>query len=409
MRIINLIILSILSISLFGQNYNYKADIEAIKQNGFHKILLSPEITSQLNNQFFDIRLYNAETEIPYILYKESAVTEQELFVEYEITEIEHKKAQRYTRIVIHNPNKTEINNIVLRIKNSDVRKRLKLNASYNQQEWYVLKDNYYYNSIYNSPNTSEIRVLNFPLSDYEYYELLIDDFFDKPINIIQAGYYNLVKENGKYTELKNIAFTTIDTLKETIITLPVGGNYIDKISFEIDTPKYYYREAEIFVKRTKNLKKKKLAYDEIIGSFNLISNSSNTFIVNNLKEDTIYIRIKNNDNLKLNINKISLFQLNKYITAELNAGSNYYLKYSDKNAKKPNYDLSYFTDSIPANLPTIKTKTPKKILNPDETDKSGNFEIRNYWLWISIIIVAVFLFYMSFKMIRENKKSDSQ
>ena len=95
---------------------------------------------------------------------------------------------------------------------------------------------------------------------------------------------------------------------------------------------------------------------------------------------------------------------MNKYITAELDTQNMYCLKFSDKNTGKPNYDLKYFTDNIPDNLKVISTKLPEKISKTDELGGRGNFNIRNYWLWISIILIAVLLSYMSFTMIRENK-----
>ena len=402
----SILTLVLTSTLLYSQEFKYKAGVENVETEEFYKIHISPEITSKLKSDFSDIRLLDsANVEIPYLLYTEKIISEKELFVEYEIVELEHLKSRNYTRIVIRNKNKSEINNIVLRIKNADVRKHLKLNASYDNKNWYVLKDNYYYNSINNYENTSEIRVLNFPLSDYEYYELLIGDCFDKPINITNAGYYDLVKEKGKYTELQDIFFTSYDTLKETTIIIPNNGYYINKISFDIDTPKYYLREAEIFLRRTELYNNRKETYHDNIAYFNLISNSSNTFSLNGLNADTIYIRIKNNDNLPLNINKIRLFELNKYITSELNPTQKYSLYFSDEKADKAIYDLKYFTDSIPEGLQIIKVNKVQKLSIKSDGKESNNLNMKSYWLWIIISVVAIILFYMSFKMIKDLKK----
>ena len=401
-----IIILALISIISFGQEYNYRSDVEKLNKNEFCKIFLPTDITAKLKNDFSDIRLYDSNNvEIPYVFQQEQISTEIELFTEYEIIEIEHIKRYAYTRLVIHNPSKNKINNIALRIKNADVRKHLKLNASYDNENWYVLKDNYYYNSINNIENTSEIRILNFPLSDYEYYELLIGDCYDKPINITQAGYYNTHKENGKYTEISDIKYSIKDSLKQTFVEVITNGNYIDKIIFDIDSPRYYYREAELFVKRAENLKKKTRMYEEQIANINLISNSSNSFNMGNLKEDTIYIKINNNDNQALNINEIKFMQLNKYLIAELGKNKTYYLKFSDKKSNKPNYDLKYFTDSIPENLTIISTSNIVEIKKP-KLEKNNNFNLNSYWLWFVIIIVAGLLFYMSYKMIKDNNPS---
>lgn len=401
------VIISILIISSFvsyGQMFDYKADINKIDSNGFCKILLPQEVTSKLKYDFSDVRIYNSENiEVPYILRAENAINEKELFFEYKIIEKKHLKTKGYTRIVIHNPAKNKINNIVLRIKNADVRKQLKLNASYDNKTWYVLKDNYYYNSINSYNETSEIRVLNFPLSDYEYYELLIDDFYDKPINITKAGFYDLVKENGKYSEIKNISFLISNINKESIIKIPVNNNYIDKISFKISNPKYYHRNAEIYVKKTVNARKQKKVYESHIGSFNIISNSSNSFNIRNLQTDTLFVKIQNNDNQAVKIYDIKLYQLNKYLITELSSEDTYTLKFSDKKANKAVYDLEYFSDKIPENLNILEVSNIRQI-SKTKTNNSNNINFSSYWLWISVIGIAALLAYMSYSMIREKK-----
>ncbi len=399
------IILSIFIISSFisfGQDYKYKANISDIKENGFVKVLLPCELTSKLNANFTDIRIFDSTNiEIPYIIDIEKPISEKEFFKEYEIIEKKHFKRRSYTRIVIHNPTKTKINNIVLRIKNADVRKQLKLNASNDNKNWYVLKDNYYYNSINSYNETSEIRILNFPLSDYEYYELLIDDFYDKPINITQAGFYDLVKENGKYSEITNTSFTISNIKKETIIKIPVNNNFINKISFKISNPRYYKRDAEIYVRKTINKRKHKKVYDSNIASFNIISNSNNSFIISNLQADTLFVKINNNDNQALQIDDIKLYQLNKYLISELSSENTYMLKFSDRKAKKAIYDLQFFSDKIPENLKVLEVSNIKQI-SETKANKSNNINFSNYWLWISVIVIAGLLGYMSYSMIRD-------
>ena len=406
MRKILIIGLTILSVSLFGQSFKYKSEVQKSSENAFVKIALTPNITSKLNTDFTDIRIYDSsKVEVPYIFYQEQRVSEKELFVEYAILTTVHDEKMGYTRIIIRNPSKSKINNIVLRIKNADVRKHLKLNGSYDHKNWYVLKDNYYYNSIHSNSSTSEIRVMNFPLSDYEYYELLIGDCFDRPINILKAGYYNLVKENGKYTELSIPDYQVFDTLKETLISIPIKNNYIDKIAFEIDTPKYYHRNVEVFVHSTIKHKRKTRIIEKQIKSFHLISNSSNVLDLSNIQADTLFIRIRNEDNPSLKIHNIKLYQLNKYLVADLSKDNSYNLLFSDSKAKRPHYDLVYFADSIQENLKVIGAGDIVKIENPKENEKNGNFNLNDYWLWIIIIGVALLLAYMSYGMIKDRKE----
>ncbi len=401
--LITLIILLVGS-QVTANNFKYKAEIEPVDTSDFYKIKLSPEIIAQLKRDWSDIRLYNNETELPYILNTEQHITEQELFVEYPIISKQHYKQQRYTRIIIHNPQKTSINNIVVKINNADVRKKLKLNGSYNKAEWYVIKDGYNYNSIPSVKGESEIRVLNFPDSNYEYYELLIDDYYDRPINITGAGYYNRVKESGKYTQLRNIPYHTIEKEGETIMSIPLNNNHIDKIAFDIIAPEYYLRNARLYYKTTADYKKKKRTYEHTIKTIQLISNSEKSYMLNNFTADTLYIAIANLDDAPLRINAIKLFQLNKYMLAKIEPG-HYHLAFGNAKATKPKYDLKHFADRIPQSVKTIYTKPVQYIAKSTQDEGSNNKELSRIWLWVVIIAVAGLLFYMSVKILNDKKE----
>jgi len=156
-----------LFLSGFSQDFKWESKTVKVTKTGFNEILLSPEITGKLKTDYGDIRLFDSTgNNIPYILYSEKPILFKQMFKEYEISNKEHR--YNYTRLVIHNPQKNVITNFSLVIKNADVRKWLTLNASDNQKDWFALKEHYYFQSFYNDDNTSEIRVFNFPKSNYE-------------------------------------------------------------------------------------------------------------------------------------------------------------------------------------------------------------------------------------------------
>jgi len=193
--------------SLLGakaQQFNWQASLAPVSSDGYYKILLSPEIVSKLNDNLGDIRLYSIDNkEIPYVNEVEVPFETKDYFVEYKI--IEKKELTSwpyYTRLVIHNPKKTEISNIQLVIRNTDVSKSLKLSGSDDNKNWYSIKDSYRFHSMYSDETTSVIKIIDFPVSNYEYYEILIDDWKNNPINIVKAGYFNTSIEKGKYSLL---------------------------------------------------------------------------------------------------------------------------------------------------------------------------------------------------------------
>jgi len=403
------IILSIFySLHSYCQDFNRIATFTNTYSNGFVNIWLSPEINSKLSQNFHDLRIYDSQNkEIPYILQSEKVLNHSVFFKEYKIIEKKHVSAQNYTRIVIHNPEKKMIDNISVIIKNAEVKKWLKLNGSDDNKTYYVLNDNYIYNSNPNPDGTSEIKVLHFPSTDYEYLELLVSDYFDKPINILTVGYYDYKTENGLYSELEIKSFEQLeDTDKqETTINFSFSeSQYIDKFEFVFDGPTYYLRNAELFYETQVLTKKQKVIKQwQLIENFEINSYSKATIFSENLKAEKIKLVIKNNDNEALNIKSIKARQLTKYLTAELKKDEKYTIKFSNNEAKKPNYDLKFFADSIDKNLPLIKIDTIQAISQTETTKKESIFT--SIYVWIALSFVVFGLGFMSFKMMKDIKK----
>ncbi|MFN8255132.1 MAG: hypothetical protein U0W24_05550 [Bacteroidales bacterium] len=208
----------------FAQDFTWQADIPRVGSDSYYKIHLKPAVVSKLMNNFSDIRVFDENNnEIPYITEIEKPFESRDYFVEYKIIEkAEIKSWPFYTRLVIHNPGKNNISNIQLVIRNSDVKKTLKLSGSDDKVNWYSIRDGYRFQSLYSDNETSIIKILDFPVSNYEYYEIRIDDLKNNPLNIVKAGFYNTAIEKGKYTavDTPSVSQTDIKDKKESLIKI---------------------------------------------------------------------------------------------------------------------------------------------------------------------------------------------
>jgi len=397
-----------LFLSGFSQDFKWESKTVKVTKTGFNEILLSPEITGKLKTDYGDIRLFDSTgNNIPYILYSEKPILFKQMFKEYEISNKEHR--YNYTRLVIHNPQKNVITNFSLVIKNADVRKWLTLNASDNQKDWFALKEHYYFQSFYNDDNTSEIRVFNFPKSNYEYYELLINDYYDNPINIIKAGYYDWSVETGKYIQINNVKISQTDSLKQSIVKISFAQQqYIDKLQFEVEGPEFYFRDAIISNSKTTIVKGESKLYYEEIKLTKITSNSENIITFSGFPAKELYLIIQNYDDKPLKIKAVKAYELNHYIAANLNEGEIYSLKFGNEKLKPPVYDLNFFADSIPDDLPLITTCNViniEKVVNPELKP----FYYNPVFIWIVIAFVALIIGYICFKMIKEMPKKNEQ
>lgn len=132
--------LILINICGYSQDYSKKATLAKVEKDGFYSIVLTPEITSQVQDNFSDIRILNTKNlEIPYIIGNEEAKYSSRAFVEYPIVE---KKIvpNCCTSIIIENTDKQSINNLSLEVKNSDAAKPYEILGSDDKLQWFGIK-----------------------------------------------------------------------------------------------------------------------------------------------------------------------------------------------------------------------------------------------------------------------------
>jgi len=395
-----------------AQDYAWKAKIPKLDNEGFHKILISPDVTSKLENGFSDIRIFSSKNkEIPYILETEERLNYKDYFVEYKIIEKkEETKWPYYTRLIIHNPKRAKISNIQLLIRNSDVSKSLKLSGSDDKEKWYIIKDSYRFHAMYSDETTSIIKIIDFPLSNYEYFEVLIDDWKNNPINIQKAGYFNTAIDEGKYTEVSKPKISQLEKEeeKESVVKIVYDGKpQIDKITFKIEGPEFYFRDAEIQIRDSSLNKKKKYEhYFSTIGNVTLSSNSLNSFYLHGIRVGVLYLRIKNKDNEPLKIANINAEQINSYLIAKLKNTETYNLKFGDGDLAAPDYDLKFFKDDLPTKINSVKVSEIVSIKDKEKIDSPTGIHLDSAFIWVAIIAVIALLIYMVLKMLKDMKKN---
>ena len=392
-----------------AQSFRHTATLAPVPEDNFYRILLPPGITSYLNQQLSDIRVYDGKNqEVPYLLQQEKPVQVKKLFKPYEIIKATRQESKS-TTLILRNSARSKINNISLIIKNTNVRKPASLSGSNDAQTWYGIEDHYLLHSLYSPSGTQEVKMLNFPLSDYEYYKLDIVDSISAPLNILSAGFYDTYQEYGKYSVVPSLSFKQFDssTVKKTYLkfTSPVPV-LLDKITLEIATPTLFRREATFMEPQTyKGKRGRTYTIEEPIGQFLLTSNQENTLPLSGVLLKEFYLVISNKDNPPLQVKSVNGYQLNRYLVASLQKNKAYQLRFGDEKATTPAYDLSYFKEKIPANI-TVLTPQQIKINAAKTVARAGGgiFTNRNI-IWGAILVVMAFLGYMSYQMLNEAGK----
>lgn len=402
----------ILALIFFSQNINsqefkWKSEIEPITKNGFTKIKLNSTIS--VKSDFSDLRLYDeVGNEIPYFLKTDSRNNSNKIFNEYKIIS-KSKIKGKTSELIVQSNTSQSINNLSLVLKNSDVQKEVRLLGSDNQKDWYIIKDNYLFQSIYSVSETTEFIQINFPLSNYHFYKIEMNDENSAPINILKVGHYINKINDPTYSTVNGLTFNKIDSseIKQSFIKFNLKNpQLIHKINFQIPQPHLFKRNAYLAYLVVDTLKHAEtINHFEPIEHFELSSESTNELVVSNLTTENLYFIIENEDNPPLEIKNILLHQLNTYLIADLKKENHYVLKFGNSKLDTPSYDLKHFQNKIPTELPIIKSLKIENIIESKNlSSDNSTFLSDKKLLWFVIVIVILLLSFLSYKMIKDMK-----
>lgn len=396
----------------YAQKFVAEAALPVVPKNGFYRVAISPEMIGLTKSDFSNLRIVDDKNkEVPYLLRDESPVFSTSQFIEYPL--IENSSEQGCcTRLIIHNKNKSQLTNISLMIRNAETFKWATLRGSDDRKKWYALKERFYLNAIRGADETYEVRIVDFPLSNYAYLSLIINDSTTAPLNVIKAGYYDTHEVVGHYTAIKPTRLLTLPVAsaqKETTLVVNFEGErLVDKLDFSLTGPKFYYRNASVYVPRTMtDLKNKRIKRNVLISETEFTSTHEPSLNFPAVKTDQFIIKIKNDDNPELNFTAVRAYQLNRYMVAMLQANTHYSVKIGNDSTAAPQYDLGYFRDSIPLSPPLIQHEKLSLIKRETLAKEPTTFFTSKLFIWSAIIVVISVLAFMSVKMVRETSGND--
>jgi hypothetical protein len=403
-RKISWLICLVWSSALSAQEFNFETKIEVPKSSGFHKIMLSPELLGQAQLDLSDLRIYDENSvEQPYFVQRESQNFIKSSFREYEIIS-RQSKGDTLSYLIFINEKRDAIDNVSFLVINTDVQKRAKLSGSNDQKSWFAIKDNYLLHSMSRADKTTELKMLNFPLSDYLYFKLEIEDNATDPINILKVGYYDQQKTAGASTSFDFPIKNQKDSAKISTIVLELPElMYMENLQFELSGADYYARQARVLVREeSKNAKNESVFYNRQIASLNFNSNRINQTAIDDLVTKQLIIEIENNDNRPLKLEKVTASFLNRYVIAELESGHSYVMKFGDTKLVAPKYDIANFEHQIPTDIPVLRLAEIQSLQKVATPEASKSIFENVYLIWIVIGIVGSGLAFISFRMIKE-------
>ena len=394
--------------------FRYKTALPEMDRDDFYAIDLPYSVLGKSQADFADIRILDNETqqEIAFAIKENFAKNVKSEFIPFPISV---EKQGKSTNVIIETDS-VNTSYFRLKIKNADVNKTATLQGSNDRQNWYGVKDKFLLTNNYDRNKPETIIDIDFPMSDYQYYKLTLNDSLSAPLNILAVGLDFLtmtsLSREIQFLQLP-IAGQTITTKdKNTEIGLVFDDKFlVSKLELYISNPPYFSRQVQVFLPAQQKImrnRKRKTEYVYARDFFTTIISSQENervFTIDyNHRTDTLLLSINNGDDQALTIDSIKAFTKSVYLVAFLQKGKSYSLVYGDSLAVLPCYDLT-FADNLPEKMIHIMPlKTVEKTGNPAEKQSSSAFLnfMKTYGLWAIILLMIGQILYMVWRIMKQ-------
>jgi hypothetical protein len=406
-------------------DWKWEAELETAPRAGFQDIPLGPEVICRLNPESGNLRVMNeAGEEVPWLFFTDRE-TEQEVSLRWYPRHLDDYRQRWYSRSVFQNPRGNGIDRMVLKIRNAAVRQTFWLSGSDDLNRWYIVKEDFVYDSDYDPASSYNLITIDFPQVDYKYYKVEIRHHWHEPIQIMGAGYYAVSESEGNYQTVPRPAVVQHESGSKSIVDIRFDGrHYLDRVFFEVDGPEMYHRDAVL---------KRKTAgggYEQL-ESFVLDSRSVHLLQFQGIRVEELRLEIENHDDKPLRVAGVQAMQLRRYLTAKLDPAVHYTLRIGEEDLRSPVYDLTYFGGELPGKRPRARLLALSAVrvpALPARADTAANaviapvpavdhapaesgeqvessFPTGQVMLWAGIIFVVLVLGFMAFRMLREIEK----
>jgi hypothetical protein len=392
---------------LTAQSFNYRWKLDTISKSGFHRLLITPEISRFLRADFNDLRIVDdSNRNVPHIIKGVGVNWVEQLFKEFPIVSNSVTDSSQSV-LTISNPTGQAITQLKIFLRNSSVSRPASLSGSNDNKTWFIIDDQLQLNRSFETIKDQYIQELDFPLANYRYFKLVVDNLNNDPINITKIGSYQNIEYRSINPYLQNPApsFRQKDSANESFVEIswPIA-QHIDKLSLKIGAPKFYNRNVKIYLPNYKGSLSTGLG--DLIGSFTLRSGTSNSVDFPRIKTNRLFCIVENADNPPLKIDALVAEQLSFEAITYLEKNENYSLLLDNSMAVFPNYDLSAFTDSIGGLSDFIEVTGNPEMIKPISATPDKDSD--RWWIWPALALLVLSLGFLTYRLVLDMKKRDS-
>ncbi|WP_353118926.1 hypothetical protein [Myroides odoratus] len=386
----------------YAQTKIYKASLPPVAARGYYSIELDNRLIGNAKADLSNLRILKQEQgkaiEVPYFIRAVQPTSKETKVVEHPL--MDRVERDSINRFVIHNPEEKKIADFYVTINKADVAITASVRGSMNKKDWFIVKQKTPIYTYASSEREEETLFVSIPEGRYPYYEMELINNQSTPLKVNKVKTVVGTKTYGQFSpiQLQYDKSTTHSKDKKTWVSfVPQELSYkLNKLVLEIASPTDYYRKAVL-----------KDSITNVVVPFIISSKQQNEWMLDDVLVRNPYIEIENGSNRPLTIQSVQLYALTRFATAYLEANERYDVEVNSSTQGVPEYDITYFKNDIPVNLPLVQTQdfNYQTVVKEDANEEQSNRDRLNKILWGVLIVVGLFIAYICYKTFQKLEK----
>jgi hypothetical protein len=380
-----------------AQNFAWKSTLDNVPQSGFYNIPLSLDWLTHVKTDLSDIRIRDEKNKTVPFVVKSYAAAKNSSFINFPI--LKNITDSISTTLELEAREQQGTDHLCLVIGNHAVERSASLSGSDDKRQWFIIDENLALTNRTGSTEDRFIQCLSFPFIRYRYLKLTINNKRADPLPLLKAGIFRdttIEKTPLLYVEPGTVFQQKDSSDGRSYISVRNPQPYpVDRISMQLSGPRFYKRSLSVYKIETEKPK-------ELIASTEAHSGENVVIWLTGGKAQHFLIVIENGDNPPLQANAFNTQCRKQDLIAYLEKGEKYTLVGGNDSVGSPNYDLSFFRDSIPSQLATLEYG---KVIANDAQIMTAPTN-KNWWIWPAVILMVIVLTLLTYRLMADMKKN---
>lgn len=388
------------------QSYAYKRTIDSVTHKGWYALPLDADILARTEIDLRDIRIFelsNSDTvETPFLIEPLTAKSET---VEIPFTPVNKSYDANTFYVTLSQDGKKTVNTIRLDFAEENFDWTVKLEGSFDQKQWQIVKENVRITRINNAYVNYSYTDLHFEPANFDFFRVSVNAGpQSKRLRFLSAVVSDIKDEPGRYGEIavKEQSVKEKKKEKRTDVNILLDGRQrITRVFFDVVHEKDFYRTFRLYY-LIDEITTPKGEHENwgLLTSGVLSSLEKPEYSFEPVKTKKLKLEVMNQNDRPLTFKTAAVSTALSQLVAELSPDNDYALVYGKSTDAAPQYDLVHFKERIPAEKRSAKLSREMSIYQPTER-KAEPWFLNTWWIWGAMIVVMLLLGYVSWKMIK--------